>query len=300
MSKARFNGTCQCGHEFPAGASVRWDRVDGKLVTIECPHCHPEIHGTEDAPKASIETRVRLQRVRFIKPDGSFTTTDALFDGEPPADSPFEAGQVFPLVGPLGKVAVGDLLEVYGNFQKDGKYGWQLVVQRFCAVVAGTDQALRAFLSKFPQVGPRRAELILQKLGSREAVIHALEHEPERLTVVPGITAARAKEIGQAFVDLSDLRASAMFLAGLTLGEQLTAQILDEYGADAKAVVVEDPYQLMDLPGVGFKRADDIAKKLNISRDDPRRLAAATLHILQQVEDDGHTWSGINDLMSVG
>lgn len=166
-------------------------------------------------------------------------------------------------------------------------------------VVAGTDQALLAFLARFPNVGPRRAEQILQKLGSRDAVVHALEKDPTRLTVVAGITEARAKEIGETYKDLADLRESAFFLAGLDLGEALTAQILEAFGGDTKVVLTEDPYELMELPGIGFKRADDVAQRLKIASDDPRRLAAAALYLLEQVEQEGHTFATINDLMGV-
>lgn len=297
--RARFNGTCQCGHDYNAGASITRRQVEGKWVTLECPICNPDEHAEEHAPSGMLELRVRVQRVRFVKPDGSRTIVDALLDGPPPADSPLEEDRPFPVIGKLGKVELGDLLEVRGNFQHDAQWGWQFIAQRSIPVVAGTDQALRAFLARFPNVGQKRAEQILQRLGSREAVIHALEKEPLRLTVVAGITEARAKEIGQAYRDLAGLRESAMFLAGLELGEELTAQILDEYGADAKTVLVEDPYQLMELRGVGFKRADDVARRLSVSKDDPRRLAAAVLFLMHEVEDQGHTYATINDLLAV-
>ena len=300
MSKARFKGTCRCGKDFPAGASIRWDRVNGKLAAVECPSCNPADHGGGDHPPLPpVELRIKIQGVRFAKPDGSWTVAEALADGDLPEDCPLDEGRSFSAVGALGKVANGDLLEVYGNFQHDAKWGWQLVVQRAVPVVAGTNQALVAFLSRFPQVGLTRAQQILQALGSREAVIEALEKDPERLTVVAGITSERARKIAESYVELSDLRESALYLAGLDLGEALTAQILETYGADAKSVLAEDPYQMMELPGVGFKRADDLARRVGIKGEDPRRLAAAVLFLIKEVEGQGHTWSTINDLMGV-
>lgn len=297
--QARFNGTCQCGATYNAGSSIRREQVQGRWVTLECPVCKPEKHGSAHAPSGMLELRIRIQRVRFAKPDGSRTIVDALLDGPPPPDSPLEEGRPFPVIGKLGTVSLGDLLEVRGNFQHDAQWGWQFQAQRGIPVVAGTDQALRAFLARFPQVGPRRAEQIMQKLGSRQAVVHALEHDPIRLTAVSGITEARAKEIGQAYRDLAGLRESAMFLTGLELGEALSAQILDEYGADAKTVLVEDPYHLMELRGVGFKRADDVAQRLGVAKDDPRRLAAAVLYLMTDVRDEGHTYATLNDLLAV-
>lgn len=103
MAKARFKGTCQCGADFAAGASVRWDRTNGKLVAVECPSCQPGTHGSEHAPSAPLELRLKIQKVRFSKPDGSWTVAEARFDGTPPADSPVDSGDGFSVVGPLGK-----------------------------------------------------------------------------------------------------------------------------------------------------------------------------------------------------
>lgn len=300
MPKARFKGTCQCGQNFASGASVRFERISGQLVVTECPTCKPEVHGAGEAPSAPLELRVKVMRVRFVKPDGSWTVTEALLDDmQAPADSPLREGEPFSLVGALGSVRVDDLIEVFGNFQHDPKWGWQFIAQRAIAVVAGTEQSLRAFLARFPHVGKKRAEQILRKLGSREAVVEALEKDPLALTVVDGITEERARAIAAAYLELGDLRESAKFLAGLELGEGLTAQILDRYGADAKQVVSEDPYQLMELPGIGFKRADDLGRRLKIPANDPRRLAAATLFLLEETESDGHTFATVNDLLSV-
>ena len=70
-------------------------------------------------------------------------------------------------------------------------------------------------------------------------------------------------------------------------------------------MILEDPYQLMTLGGVAFLRADGIARKLThtdgtqmIASDDPRRLAAATLYLIETVERQGHTWSTIDDLLN--
>lgn len=148
-------------------------------------------------------------------------------------------------------------------------------------------------------MGPRRAEQILKTLGSREAVIDALENDPGRLTEVTGITETRAQEIAAEYRNLAGLRESAMFLAGLELGEALTAQILDEFGADAKAVLSDDPYRLMKLPGVSFRRADEVARRMNIQLRDPRRLAAAVRYLIEETVDEGHTYATINDLLAV-
>jgi exodeoxyribonuclease V alpha subunit len=88
-----------------------------------------------------------------------------------------------------------------------------------------------------------------------------------------------------------------LWLAGLELGDALTEDVLEAWGADAREALLENPYVLMELRGVGFSRADDLARrKFDVSDHDPRRLAAAVLEQLAQAERQGHTWSTIADL----
>ena len=48
-------------------------------------------------------------------------------------------------------------------------------------------------------------------------------------------------------------------------------------------VVKENPYQLvLDIDRIGFGRADFAAGVLGIAPDDPRRIAAALLEVLNQ------------------
>ncbi|MGC3221255.1 helix-hairpin-helix domain-containing protein, partial [Enterococcus faecium] len=45
----------------------------------------------------------------------------------------------------------------------------------------------------------------------------------------------------------------------------------------------ENPYQLVeDIEGIWFKRADNLAEKIGIAADSPRRIRAAFLHQIFQ------------------
>ncbi|MEO0417187.1 MAG: AAA family ATPase, partial [Verrucomicrobiota bacterium] len=51
----------------------------------------------------------------------------------------------------------------------------------------------------------------------------------------------------------------------------------------------QNPYQLArDLPGVGFKTADDIARKMGQNDNSPQRIGAGLLHALQAAGNNGH------------
>lgn len=303
----RFPGRCLCGAKVAQGVSVHWEN---KKI-IACPDCNDEL-ASAGPPAPPTELRVKVQYVKYAKPDGSWVIAEVLLEGcSPPSDSPISAGRPFVVVGGLGSgLGVGDVLDVFGGFEKNDKYGWQFKADRAIPAIAGTDAGVLAFLRRFPQIGQRRAEEVLRVLGGKDAVLAALEHDPAKLTQVSGITLARAQEISEAYKATSTLKDSMLFLGALDLGPATEAAILEAYGEDTKTILLEDPFQLMaDIEGVGFKKADDIRGRVNriltgqgrpaIENNDPRRLAAAALHLIQEAEREGHTWSTEMDLLAL-
>lgn len=294
--KARFKGTCNCGCDVDPGELIQYDRASRQITG--CPSCFAALATGDDdngRPEAR-RIRVKVQRVVFENPDGSFSVARVRYDGDIPKDSPVCRDRDFSVVGPLGVVVAGDLIEASGHWN-DGKYGWEFKAIAAVPIVGATRQALHAYLSRFSQVGPRRAELILQHFGTRENVLKILEKEPEKLAEIPGLTAERAKEIGAEYLKDTELREVAMWLAELDLGETLTANILREWGVEAAVIIKDDPYELMSLPGIGFQRADSLAReKFGVAVDDPRRAAAAVLYLLDEEEHGfggGHTWTAL-------
>ena len=62
------------------------------------------------------------------------------------------------------------------------------------------------------------------------------------------------------------------------------------------AVLTQDPYQLVELPRVGFKIADGVARSLGVELDDPQRLQAGLRFVLDEAETDGNTFLPLAEL----
>ena len=74
-------------------------------------------------------------------------------------------------------------------------------------------------------------------------------------------------------------------------GEALTARVIEKFGEEgAKKVIEEDPYKFMDLDGISFRRADDIAQLCGIlDKNDTRRQRALIKFVLDNNTISGHT-----------
>jgi exodeoxyribonuclease V alpha subunit len=65
--------------------------------------------------------------------------------------------------------------------------------------------------------------------------------------------------------------------------------LFKEYGAGAVNVLRQNPYQLVrDIPGVGFKTADDIARKMGQADNSPNRISAGIHYVIEAAAGKGH------------
>ncbi len=66
-------------------------------------------------------------------------------------------------------------------------------------------------------------------------------------------------------------------------------RIYKTYGDQAVAKVSENPYRLaLDIHGIGFKTADELAQQLGIDRESLIRAQAGVRHVLQETSGQGH------------
>ena len=85
--------------------------------------------------------------------------------------------------------------------------------------------------------------------------------------------------------------------AGCGIGEVLAARVAAFFirkaireSTDVLDLVKEDPYILIDVPGFSLDRADKVAYKLGVPREDDRRTAAVIKIVLRTNTSSGHTY----------
>ena len=92
-----------------------------------------------------------------------------------------------------------------------------------------------------------------------------------------------------------------LFLHAHGVGTSRAVRIYKTYGAEAVAVISENPYRLArDIRGIGFKTADQIAAKLGIAGDAMVRVRAGVSYALAEAMDDGHCGLPDDDLLRTG
>uniref|UniRef100_UPI003FED4D00 SF1B family DNA helicase RecD2 n=1 Tax=Faecalibacterium sp. TaxID=1971605 RepID=UPI003FED4D00 len=133
------------------------------------------------------------------------------------------------------------------------------------------------------------ARRIVDRFGTE--TLDILEREPERLSLIKGITERKAMEIAESFRHHMGLRRLMEFLARYQLPPVLAMQLRRQYGDAALEKVRENLYLLSgESCGVEFAVTDQIALSLGMELDSLCRVEAAVSFELGHNERNGHVF----------
>ncbi|MHB8997629.1 MAG: SF1B family DNA helicase RecD2 [Armatimonadota bacterium] len=200
-----------------------------------------------------------------------------------------DEGKPVTIVGVIPGVVVGENLRVRGRFETHKRYGQQLRLESYELVRPSTTKGIIAYLSGglVKGIGPKLATCLVQHFG--EPVLDVLDHQPERLTEVPGIGKKRAEELARSWQEHKEVHRIMLFLQEHGAGPTLAGRIYEKYRSHAMHVMEREPYRLArEVRGIGFFTADRMARQAGITAEDPQRLQAGIIHALEQAAGEGH------------
>ena len=223
-----------------------------------------------------------LERIVYENPDTGYTVGRL---------SARDHAELITVVGNLASVNPGESLLLQGEWVDNAKYGRQFQIEKYETVLPANVVGLRKYLGSglIKGIGPKMAALIVRKFGMD--TMDVIEHEPEKLTRVPGIGRKRVQTIKEAWEAQREIKNVMLFLQSHDVSTAHAAKIYKTYGNDAITIVTENPYRLADdIYGIGFVTADTIAQKLGIDKDAPQRVQAGIKYVLSQKADEGHVF----------
>ncbi len=195
------------------------------------------------------------------------------------------------VVGNIVAPTPGEILYMRGVWTHHPKFGEQFKVDQYETKVPATVYGIKKYLGSnlIKGIGPKMAGRIVKKFGKK--TLDVIEEEAERLAEVKGIGEKRTAMIRKAWDDQKEIRDVMVFLQSHDVSSGYAIKIFKAYGNRSIAVVKENPYRLaMDIFGIGFVTADQIAEKLGFDKDSPHRIEAGIIYVLNQLSDDGHVY----------
>lgn len=229
-----------------------------------------------------------VERIKYRNEDNGYTVLSLNTEGSETI-----------LVGNFHYISEGELVEATGTMTEHPLYGEQLQVESYQIKVPEDTLSIERYLGSgaIKGVGAALAGRIVRRF--KADTFRIMEEEPECLAQIKGISEKMAMAIGEQIQEKKEMRQAMIFLQGYGISMNLAGKIFLEYGPRLYSVIREDPYQLADdIPGVGFKLADEIAQRVGIFTDSDQRIRCGLLYTLLQAVGNGHTFLPQDELLA--
>ncbi len=197
----------------------------------------------------------------------------------------------------------GSAITLKGYFEEHKKYGKTFKFE----YIKVNQNELFFFLNKIIKGFTKKlsAELI-EHFGS-EGLVEILDNDIEKLLEFNGIKEKRLKKIQASWKQFRSMRRLGEFLSPFDVSPALLTTIatamkdVDEPCTKIK----ENPYILTNINSIGFKRADELALKMGLSKENEGRISSAMDYVLlNYCEAQGNSciskeilFSGLDELL---
>lgn len=202
---------------------------------------------------------------------------------------PAQGGEIVTLLGNTPRVVAGEGFEATGEWVNHPEYGRQFKAEALRLLQPESADGLARYLGSglIDGIGPKYAQRLVDKFGTK--ILDIIEHSSARLEEVEGIGKKRRREIRESWMKQKAVHEIMIFLHERGISTARALRIHKTYGDDAITVLQQDPYRLaVDIRGVGFKTADEIAANMGIERHAPRRVRAGLKYAMESAAESGH------------
>jgi exodeoxyribonuclease V alpha subunit len=229
---------------------------------------------------------VVVEDIIFHNPETGWTVLSAVPSGVQSG----EYAEEITVVGKMMELQPGETVRFTGSWTTHKDYGEQFKANSVHLVTKTVDSVQKFLASGLIEgIGKQTAKQILDHFGANAMDI--LDNDPSRINEVAAIPKNRAKIIAESWEEQRHSRKVMLFLQNYGITAGLAHQIYDTYGEDTIKVIESDPYQLaIDIEGVTFKTADQIAKTIGLANDATQRVRAGILYALNSLSMDGHVY----------
>ncbi len=228
-----------------------------------------------------------IRRVTYYNSDTGYTVLKVAPTSDVARSGADREGLVS-VVGVMTEFMEGETVHFSGRWVEDYRYGLQFKVAHFTPLQPQSERGIVRYLQEtIDGVGRVTAERIYQHFG--DATLSILEREPERLRELK-LKETLIENARRAFQQNRIERLTIVELQNYGITPHQAHKIYAYYGPEAREILRIDPYQIAaDIEGIGFKRADQIARAVGIAHNSRQRVRAGLVYTVEQMTLDGHT-----------
>jgi len=195
-------------------------------------------------------------------------------------------------------ILVDDQVVLHGHWEKT-RYGDQLRVASFEYDLPVDPAGLEGYIAKNPRIkgiGPAKARVIAEQFGAD--FDQALTDRTEEVARAARVPVRVIEGLRDEWQRTRSFNVANTWLASFDLTHHQVTTLVKKYGNSVVGVFRQDPYRLIrEIDGYGFKRVDQIARKMGTPKDHTSRVRGGVLFCVAEALDAGHCWSEYEDLV---
>ena len=190
----------------------------------------------------------------------------------------------------------GEIVTLKGQWTYHKEFGKQFAFDSFEKTLPDDVDGIFKYLSSgtIKGIGPVTALKIVNRFGADS--FDVIEHRPEWLADIPGITRKKAAAISESFREQSGIRGVMMFCKDyMAVGE--VSRVYKKFGSGAVGIIRDNPYILCNGElSIPFAKADAIAMSLGTPLDSKERILSGIVFVLNNIAaQSGHTCLPVED-----
>lgn len=194
-------------------------------------------------------------------------------------------------------VQIGTWIGLEGDWVNHETYGKQIAITKAPVIDTWTPDVVCAVLSA-NGVGERLIRHIHQTLGD-DLFPKALD-APDTflLETVDGVTVSQAEHILSRWRTVKAFFRTVQFLSDANVPKNRINQVWSVFKDNAEEILATNPWALVAIDGITFAQADAVAKRLDLSLNDPKRIEGAILFAMKNQKGMGHMFQTSGELMA--
>lgn len=189
------------------------------------------------------------------------------------------------IIGEFLYIYEDDIIEVEGYWNVNQKYGMQFIVEKYKKILPEDERGIIKYIRKYGEgVGKITAEKIVNEYGVDS--LDKIKKEPEEISKIKGINKKKAKKIQDSIMRNIENEEALTELIILGLNFRQCFSVYNKF--QNIEIIKENPYKIMDIKGIGFRKCDEIAFREKFEQDNIQRIKAFILFMIKRNINNGN------------
>lgn len=203
----------------------------------------------------------------------------------------------FSIKGNMQRLNIGNKYIAKIEGVNDPKYGFGYNVHTIFQEILQTAEEQHDYL-KTVMTELQFQEII--KVYPTENIVELIKEEKFDFSKVKGLGYITYDRIKMKIMETLEWQELLSKLGKFGLKYDVLKKLVEHFGSTQLAIqnVTDNPYCLTVLSGIGFKKADVIARNMGVELDSPHRIQSGIVHVILEEQSKGHTYIEISDLIS--